>query len=103
MFTSFRVSGRIAGLAAAGAIALAMATSGALAGQWPDTNANERDHVTNLLCVTAGCDVLRLPGTQCICRKENPAEQNLSRLKLSCFQSVGLRWEACPVRPPFGN
>lgn len=103
MSISIRVTARVAAIAAAGLLALAAATFGASAGNWPDSNATERDHVTGFLCTTPSCDTLRLPGTRCICKKENPMEENLSRLRLTCYTSVGLRWEACPVRPPFGN
>ena len=103
MFNTIRVTSRLATVAAAGLIALAATTFGASAGNWPDSNANERDHVTGFLCLTSGCDFVRLPGTKCVCKKENPGEQNLSRLKLTCSISVGFQWQAGPVLPPFGN
>lgn len=103
MFRNPRISGRIVAVATVGLLALGFANSGASAGNWPDANANERDHVTGFLCTTPSCDVLRLPRSNCICKKENPTEENLSRLRLTCYTSVGFRWEACPVRPPFGN
>lgn len=83
---------------------LALAHSGAASSQsWPDINSNTRDDVTGYLCVTPGCEVVRLPQTNCICSKENPAEQDLRKLKLTCSTTVGLKWVACPVLPPFGN
>lgn len=66
-------------------------------------NMNERDHVTGYLCVTAGCDVLRHPTANCICQKENPAEQNLARLKLTCSARENGQWVACPVPQRYGN
>jgi len=62
---------------------------------------NPRDDVTGYLCVTPGCDVLRLPGNECLCTKDNPAETRLSRLKLSCYKSENWRWVACPVQPTY--
>lgn len=69
----------------------------------PDRGGNERDHVTNLLCFTPACDVVRHPSANCICTKLNPAEQRLSRLRLDCQAKQGGRWVACPVPLPFGN
>ena len=62
----------------------------------------ERDLVTGYLCTTPACDVLRLPQSDCLCTKENPTEQNLSRLRLRCSMSDRGRWVACPVRPRHG-
>jgi hypothetical protein len=86
----------------AGLFMLAL-TGGAAANNWPDVNSNVRDDVTGFLCYTSGCDFLRLPKTKCICKKENPTEQDLRKLKLTCSISQGLSWQACPVLPPFGN
>ncbi|QDZ00466.1 hypothetical protein FQ775_08780 [Nitratireductor mangrovi] len=84
----------ILGLAAAGA---------ASASAWPDRNSNTRDDVTGYLCITPGCDVVRLPQTKCLCTKDNPSERNLRKLRLTCHISEAGRWQACPVSPPFGN
>ena len=64
---------------------------------------NERDEVTGYLCVTPGCDVLRPPGIPCICTKDNPWENRLSKLKLTCRKKEKGEWVACPVRPKYGN
>ena len=94
--------GRLASFTLGAGLALALAGP-ATAQNWPDLNSNTRDDVTGYLCVTPGCDVVRLPQSNCLCQKENPAEQDLSKLKLTCSTSVGLKWVACPVKPPFGN
>ncbi len=62
---------------------------------------NERDDVTGWLCVTPGCDVLRQPGNQCICTKDNPWEFKLSRLKLTCSKREKGAWVPCPVPPNY--
>ena len=91
---------RLASYAVGAILALALPAS---AQNWPDVNSNARDDVTGYLCVTPGCDVVRLPQTKCLCQKENPAERDLRKLKLTCSTTVGLKWVACPVKPPFGN
>jgi hypothetical protein len=60
------------------------------------------DPVTGYLCVTPFCDVLRLPGSNCICQKENPGERRLSRLRLTCSTQEAGAWVACPVKSPYG-
>ena len=60
------------------------------------------DPVTGYLCVTPGCDVVRLPNANCICKKENPTERNLQRLLLTCSTREGGAWVACPVKPRYG-
>lgn len=64
---------------------------------------NKRDEVTGYLCVTSSCDALRLSGNSCICTKDNPWENRLSKLKLTCRKKEKGAWVACPVRPKFGN
>lgn len=64
---------------------------------------NERDEVTGYLCVTPGCDVLRMSEARCICIKENPNERRLSKLRLTCSKREGGAWVACPVKPRYGN
>jgi len=91
---------------AAGLAAAAFCATAALAQQFPspgDRGFNERDEVTGYLCVTPGCDVLRLPRASCICTKDNPAEKRLSKLKLTCSKRENGAWVACPVRPRYGN
>ena len=63
---------------------------------------NHLDPVTGYLCVTPGCDVVRLPNANCICQKENPGEQNLQRLRLTCSTRENGAWVACPVKPRYG-
>lgn len=48
-----------------------------------NSNVSERDPVTGYLCVTPGCDVVRLPNANCLCKKENPGERDLSQLLLT--------------------
>lgn len=86
------------------AFALAFSVTGAAAGQFPGSGgpAYHRDLVSGYPCVTNFCDVLRLPGTRCICTKQNPGEQNLSRLRLACYTREAGNWVACPVRPRHG-
>ncbi|MDN2566746.1 hypothetical protein N1F89_10975 [Aquibium sp. A9E412] len=67
-----------------------------------ERNSNMRDSVTGYLCVTPGCDVVRLPQSNCICEKQNPNEQRLSDLRLECFTRQGGGWVACPVTPRYG-
>ncbi len=69
----------------------------------PDRGGNERDPVTGYLCLTPACDVLRLPQSNCICQKENPSENNLQRLRLTCSTTVNGTWQACPVQPRYGS
>lgn len=68
-----------------------------------DGGFNERDQVTGYLCVTPGCDVVRMSEANCICVKQNPNEQRLSRLRLSCSTRQNGAWVACPVQPRYGN
>lgn len=68
-----------------------------------DGGFNERDQVTGYLCVTPYCDVVRLPDANCICTKDNPAELQLSRLRLTCSTKEGGQWVACPIKPRYGN
>ncbi len=64
---------------------------------------NERDQVTGYLCVTPGCDVVRMSEADCICVKDNPNEQRLSKLRLTCSTRKAGAWAACPVKPRYGN
>lgn len=100
MFTTSIAKVRFAACAAGIFMALAIPAS---AQNWPDINSNTRDDVTGYICVTPGCDVVRLPQSNCLCQKENPAEKDVRKLKLTCSTTVGLKWVACPVKPPFGN
>lgn len=84
-------------------LALSMSMATASAGEWNYGGPSMRDEVTGWICTTPGCDTLRMPRTKCLCAKQNPGEQRLSRLKLKCSTSVGFKWQACPVKPPFGN
>jgi hypothetical protein len=86
------------------AIALAATAAPSLADRRPVSRGGPSyiDQVTGYFCLTPFCDVLRLPGANCICQKENPSEQNLSRLRLKCSTREGGAWVACPVRPRHG-
>ncbi|MGE0501605.1 MAG: hypothetical protein AB7I79_08035 [Rhizobiaceae bacterium] len=78
---------------------------GAIAQDWPSNGESGYTHdpVTGYLCVTGTCDVVRLPNSDCICTKNNPAEMRLSRLKLTCSTKQGGQWVSCPVKPRYGN
>jgi hypothetical protein len=91
---------------AAAVLALLLGTTLSIAGNFPSGQGdgfNERDEVTGYLCVTPGCDVLRPPGISCICTKDNPWENRLSRLKLTCRKKEQGQWIACPVRPKYAQ
>ena len=64
---------------------------------------NKRDEVTGYICATPSCDVVLPPGIPCICTKDNPWENRLSKLKLTCRKKEKSGWVACPVRPKYGN
>lgn len=68
-----------------------------------DSGFNERDQVTGYLCVTPGCDVVRMSEASCLCVKQNPNEQRLSKLRLTCTTRQNGAWVACPVKPRYGN
>lgn len=93
-------AGALAAVAMLGASALAVP---AAAGDFPGGPAYSNDLVTGYRCVDNGCTVVRLPNSNCLCTKENPTEQNLSRLRLDCKTREAGQWVACPVQPPFGN
>ena len=97
----FRTGRRLAIAGALAASCLAQRAFQASADNFPSGGFNERDMVTNYLCVTPACDVLRLPGANCICTKDNPGETRLSRLKLTCLAKEGGQWVACPVKSPY--
>lgn len=108
MFTSAqRLIPLMQGAVAISMLALAFGTTIASAQTFPsggrDSGFNERDDVTGYLCVTPGCDVLRLPEANCICMKDNPNERRLERLKLTCSKREAGAWVACPVKPRYGN
>jgi hypothetical protein len=91
----------LAGLFAAAAM-LAMAAPAAASERWPDPSSG-RDMVTGYLCVGQSCDTVRLPGTDCLCQKENPAQMDFRQLRLTCYASEGGRWVSCPVQPRPGE
>ena len=101
-------AGRAARLSGVAAVILTAGLSYAAAQAFPsgggrDSGFNERDDVTGYLCVTPGCDVLRLPEASCICTKDNPNERRLDRLKLTCSKREAGAWVQCPVKPKYGN
>lgn len=92
-----------AGVAVVAALAIAgLATASATAQSWPDRNSNSRDSVTGYLCVDPGCSTLRLPGSKCLCQKQNPWEQNVRRLRLKCYEVTFGKVRACPVKSKYG-
>jgi hypothetical protein len=81
----------------AAVLLVAASSHGASAQFFPDRNGYDPvDPVTGYLCITPGCDVVRLPNANCICKKENPNERNLGRLLLTCTTREGGAWVACP-------
>jgi hypothetical protein len=62
---------------------------------------NATDPVTGYLCVDRACGSIRL-GAKCICVKQNPGEQRLSKLRLKCSTKENGVWVACPVKPRYG-
>ena len=95
--------GRILGAAA---LVLTLGATMASAQNFPsgrDGGFNERDEVTGYLCVTPGCDVVRMSEASCICIKQNPNERQLSNLRLTCSKRDNGAWVACPVKPRYGN
>jgi hypothetical protein len=97
---------RFARILGAAAIVLALGAQLASAQNFPsgrDGGFNERDAVTGYLCVTPGCDVLRMSEASCICVKQNPSETKLSKLRLTCSKRENGAWVACPVKPRYGN
>lgn len=94
---------RTAFLLALGLMAGVSAASAQVFPSGPDNGFNERDEVTGYLCVTPGCDVLRMSEANCICTKQNPNERRLSKLRLTCSKRQGVAWVACPVKPRYGN
>ena len=87
-------------LASAGAL---IATAPALArDRFPDSSGG-RDMVSGYLCVGNDCDTLRLPGTDCLCTKDNPAQMDFRKLKLTCVTMQNRKWVACPIQPRPGE
>jgi hypothetical protein len=60
-----------------------------------------RDWVTGYQCVGT-CATVRLPDADCICRKVNPGETDVRKLKLQCFGMEHGRWVACAVKSRYG-
>jgi hypothetical protein len=79
--------------------------SAALAQNRPSGGSNgyQNDPVTGYLCVTPACDVVRLPVTNCICSKTNPAARTLSETRLQCSIRENGQWVQCPVPPRYGG
>lgn len=80
--------------------ALLFAAFAAQADELPGGREN-RDWVTGYQCVGT-CATVRLPDADCICRKVNPGETDVRRLKLQCFGMEHGRWVACPVKSRYG-
>lgn len=86
----------------AGLLFMAASAVSASAQALPDRNSGQVDPVTGYLCVGPGCQFLRMPDANCICKKENPNERNLRQLRLTCSTRSGGAWVACPVKPRHG-
>jgi len=87
-------------LAAAGAL---MASAPAQAFERFPNSGGGRDTVSGYLCVGTDCDTLRLPGTDCLCTKDNPAEMDFRKLRLTCVTKQNRKWVACPIQPRPGE
>ena len=74
----------------------------ATAQSWPDLNSNVRDEVTGYLCTDPGCQTLRLPGSKCLCQKQNPWERDVRKLRLKCSVISFGNISQCPVKPKYG-
>lgn len=61
-----------------------------------------RDPVTGWHCVTPFCDTLLMPGTRCLCQKNNPNETRLARLRFTCIPPTG-SGQGCPLPRGFGG
>ena len=89
-------SARWVGIAAVALIALASAAPAV--GQTGDSYVGEQvDPVSGYPCVTPFCDTVRLPGTDCLCQKQNPNEQRLQNLRFTCTDMTTRR--QCSVDP----
>jgi hypothetical protein len=55
------------------------------------------DSVSGYPCITPFCDTVRIPGTDCLCQKQNPNEQRLERLRFTCTD-MSTRGQ-CTFRP----
>lgn len=86
-----------AGLALSSAGAPSFAQSGG------DFAGNVVDPVTGFRCVTPFCETVVPPGTDCLCQKNNPNEERLSQLSLTCTVGTGSSRQQCPVTPQFRN
>lgn len=87
-------------LLVAGAFILAPA---AVSAQQGDSFTGDHfDPVTGYPCINQFCDVVRLPGTDCLCAKQNPSETVLARVRLDCRAS-GNQTQACTLPPRNGN
>ncbi|MDN2583686.1 hypothetical protein [Aquibium sp. ELW1220] len=87
-------------LAAAGAM---MAAAPAAASERYPNSGGGRDMVSGYLCVGTDCDTLRLPGTDCLCTKDNPAQMDFRKLELTCVRKENRKWVACPIQPRPGE
>ena len=87
-------------LAAAGA--MMVAAPAAASERYPNSGGG-RDMVSGYLCVGNDCDTLRLPGTDCLCTKDNPAEMDFRKLRLTCVTKQNRQWVACPIQPRPGE
>lgn len=97
MISSLRVAAlAVGGLVAIVAGSAAWSQSGSFAG-------DSRDPLTGYPCLSPFCEAVSLPGTDCLCQKDNPGATKLSELKLTCTVGVGMKREQCPVQPKFGK
>lgn len=84
----------------AGAITAAVAwTAPAFA---EGSSGTTRDSVTGWHCLTPFCDTLLVPGTGCLCQKQNPGETRLSRLRFTCIPPSGSQ-QGCPLPRGIGG
>lgn len=92
---------RLPGLIApvlSGLVLLTAATAPAFA----DKTGNFYDPVTGYRCVDHFCRTIKLEGTNCLCVKQNPVEQNPYRVIFKCY-GFDHGWKACPVAPDIGS
>lgn len=77
---------------------IALASAVPAVGQTGDNYVGEQvDPVSGYPCVTPFCDTVRLPGTDCLCQKQNPNEQRLQNLRFTCTDMTTR--QQCSVDP----
>lgn len=88
------------------AAAMALGTAPVMAQDYPSNGPSSTvDPVTGYPCVDNQCTLVRVDQSdvKCLCKKENPSEQNLANLRLTCQTTERGQWVACPFTPRYGG